>query len=122
MPATKIPPPRRHDLLMKPLGDDGQHVVKDLRTGTYFNLPPQEAFLLAQLDGQRNADDICSAFEKHFGEPLTADELDQFLEVAHEQRLLQRSAAPGPDPIAAKTGGLHPPLAMAQRILYFRQS
>src|SRR5438067_9183966 len=50
----KMPPPASmytlslHDalpiyLVMRPLGDDGQHVVKDLRTGTYFNLPPQRS-------------------------------------------------------------------------------
>ena len=52
MDATTIPTPRRGDLLLKPVGDGGEHVVKDPRAGTYFNLPPQEAFLLNQLDGQ----------------------------------------------------------------------
>src|SRR4051812_37470781 len=91
--TAKIPPARRPDLLMKPLGDDGQHVVKDLRSGAYFNLPPAEAFLLSQLHGQRTADDICSAFAQRFGEPLTAADLDQFLEIAAEQKLLQSTTA-----------------------------
>lgn len=123
--STKIPPSRRPDLLMKPLGEDGQHVVKDLRTGAYFNLPPAEAFLLGQLDGQRSADEICSAFEKRFGEPLTADDLDQFLQVAAEQKLLQPAvesapalpASSPPTPASAIR-----PLRLAQSILYFRRS
>src|SRR5947207_3877419 len=94
MPITTIPPPRRADLVMRPLGDDGQHVVKDLRTGTYFNLPPHEAFLLTQLDGQQTADAICAAFHAQFGEPLGPDDLDGFVEVAREQGLLQPVARP----------------------------
>src|SRR5436305_11215300 len=94
--STTIPPARRPDLVMKPLGDDGQHVVKDLRTGTYFNLPPAEAFLLGQLDGRRSADEICDAFQQQFGEPLTAEDLDGFLDVAREQNLLQPTTAPAP--------------------------
>jgi putative peptide zinc metalloprotease protein len=119
---TKIPPARRPDLLMKPLGDDGQHVVKDLRAGTYFNLPPAEAFLLGQLDGKRSALDICTAFEKYFGEPLTSEDLDQFLEVAAEQNLLQRTNA-APDVAASQSRKqTASPLRLAQRILYFRRS
>lgn len=132
MPATKIPPPRRADLLMKPLGNDGQHVVKDLRTGMYFNLPPHEAFLLEQLDGKRNADVICAAFEQQFREPLTPEDLDQFLEVAAEQKLLQApgagsdrlQAVPGDDRLKAVTTSRKgvAPLRLAQSILYFRRS
>ncbi len=33
MADHKIPPPRRADLLIRALGEHGQHVVKDLRTG-----------------------------------------------------------------------------------------
>ena len=125
MPATKVPPSRRTDLLMKPLGEDGQHVVKDLRTGAYFNLPPHEAFLLTQLDGQRSSDEICDAFAKQFGEPLTPDDLDQFLEVAREQKLLQApppAADAAPLPTASKKPRGFSPLALVQKLLYFRQS
>jgi multidrug resistance efflux pump len=124
MPATKIPPPRRSDLLMRPLGDDGQHVVKDLRTGTYFNLPPQEAFLLTQLDGQRCSEDICAAFEKQFGEPLSPADLDEFLEVAHGQKLLAAPpASETPAPEGKKpSSSSSSPLKLARNILYFRHS
>src|SRR5579884_2327999 len=94
MTATRIPPSRRADLLLRPLGDDGQHVVKDPRTGAYFNLPPQESFLLAQLDGRQSVEAICAAFEKQFGEALSASDLDAFVQMVREQGFLV------PDPAA----------------------
>jgi multidrug resistance efflux pump len=129
MPAiANIPPARRPDLLMKPLGDDGQHVVKDLRTGTYFNLPPAEAFLLEQLDGKNSADEICARFANKFGEPLTVDDLGQFLEIAGEQNLLQKPSARAPTedrnvtPPPPKPQRSRSPLRLASKVLYFRQS
>src|SRR2546426_9110199 len=88
--VTIIPPPRRNDLIVRPLGDDGQQVVKDPRTGSYFNLGAQEAFLLEQLDGTRTAEQICDAFKQTFGEELTHEELDDFLGLARSQDLLLR--------------------------------
>ncbi len=131
MIATKIPPARRSDLLMKPLGNDGQHVVKDPRTGAYFSLPRAEAFLLAQLDGRQTADAICAAFQQEFGESLAAEDLDQFLEVAFAQNLLQPDTALAPTPAAAPDMPSPPaatpqrgvsPLRLAARVLYFRRS
>src|SRR4051812_39190574 len=48
-----IPPPRRPELLVNPLGDEGQHVVKDPWTGAYYNLGKEESFLLLRLDGRQ---------------------------------------------------------------------
>src|SRR5579884_4091705 len=93
MTATRIPPSRRADLLLRPLGDDGQHVVKDPRTGAYFNLPPQESFLLARLDGQHTVEAICKAFEVHFNEPLAPEDLDSFIEIARQQGFIADPAA-----------------------------
>src|SRR4051794_31732633 len=93
MVATRIPPTRRPDLLLRPFGDDGQHVVKDPRTGSYFNLPAQEAFLLAQLDGTQDVDAICVAFAAKFGEALTAQDLDDFVTVARGQGFLVSEAS-----------------------------
>src|SRR5439155_24411111 len=39
-------PARRPDLIVKPSGDTGGHVVKDPRTGQFFDLGPEESFLL----------------------------------------------------------------------------
>src|SRR5437588_471130 len=56
-PAAALPA-RRSDLLLRPSADDGRHVVKDLRSGRFFELGPQEAFLLQCLDGRRTAADL----------------------------------------------------------------
>jgi putative peptide zinc metalloprotease protein len=107
-PATALPS-RRPDLVVRPLGDHGQCVVKDPRSGAYFHLGAQEHFLLSQLDGQRNVDAVCGAFAERFGEPLSPQELREFLQLAHARGLLQSAAttsdsprieAPSPRPAA----------------------
>ena len=45
-----IPSPRRPELVLNPLGDRGQHVVKDPATGAFYNLGPQEAFHIGQQE------------------------------------------------------------------------
>ena len=74
---------------MGPPGPDGQCVVKDPRTGRYYNLGEQETFLLEQLDGVRTDEAIRAAFEAEFGEPLSDEDLGDFLEMAREEGLLQ---------------------------------
>jgi putative peptide zinc metalloprotease protein len=83
-----IPPARRPDLLLRPLGEQGRYVVKDPRTGAYFTLGEQESFLLCQLDGVRDAGGICRAFQERFGEPLSADDLGQFVKLARSRGFL----------------------------------
>jgi hypothetical protein len=75
--------------VIRPLGDGGRYVVKDPRSGEFFELGDEEHFLLAQLDGQRAAEAICAAFAEHFGTPLTEEELAEFLELARAQGFLQ---------------------------------
>src|SRR5262245_2874274 len=95
-PAS-VPPARRPDLILRPLGDDGAHVVKDPRSGRYFNLGPQEAFLLGCLDGARTVGAICAAFAARFGEPLTPEDVDEFLGLARSRGfLLPTGVAPSP--------------------------
>src|SRR5947199_27691 len=76
-----IPPARRAGLLIRPLGNGGEHVVKDAASGEYFNLGPEEAFLLLELDGRRGAGAILRAFEQQFGSPLTEADLDAFVDL-----------------------------------------
>ncbi len=89
-----IPRPRRPELLIRPLGDEGRHVVKDPETGRYFQLGQHESFLLTQLDGQQTSDAICKEFATRFGEPFSPDDLSGFLTLAEAQGLL----APEPLP------------------------
>ena len=82
-------PARRTDLVIKPLGDDGRYVVKDSRTGEFFQLGQREHFLLTNLDGVQIVDDVCADYEAQFGEPLPPGELDAFVEVIRAQGLLE---------------------------------
>jgi putative peptide zinc metalloprotease protein len=93
-----IPPARRPELLLPPLGDQGRYVVKDPRTGAFYTLGEQEYFLLCQLDGQRDAEAICQAFEARFGEPLSEEELQEFIELARSKGLHLPDCAAGPWP------------------------
>jgi putative peptide zinc metalloprotease protein len=86
-----VPLARRPELLLCPLGSEGQCVVKDGRSGAYYRLGEQEAFLLARLDGEQTPAAICTAFEERFGEPLPLEDLREFLEMAQAQGFLQAS-------------------------------
>lgn len=122
--ATTVPA-RRPDLVVRPLGDRGQYVVKDPRTGQYFHLGEQEHFLLSALTGGQTADDLQRAFAKQFGDPLSAEELAEFLETARALGFLdhQETTALSP-PAPAGTLGPAPFLPMpaaCQRLLYWRK-
>ena len=90
-------PCRRPELILSPLGDRGDYVVKDPRAGTYFHLGEEEYFLLSQLDGHRHGEAIHAAFAERFGQPLSEEELDEFLKIARSQGFLQRAEGDGVD-------------------------
>src|SRR5436190_5583230 len=87
--ATK--PLCRSDLVFRPLGN-GPCVVKDPRTGAYFQLGEEEHFLLTHLDGQKDAAGVCRAFGEHFGQPLTEEDLAEFVQLARARGLLQTAS------------------------------
>jgi hypothetical protein len=80
-PATLLPP-RRPELVIGPLGERGETVVKDPRGGGYFHLGAAEAFLLSRLDGRQTADETRAAYRERFGEALSDEELAEYLEAA----------------------------------------
>src|SRR5215468_836159 len=92
--ATLLPA-RRPELVLRPLDDGG--VVKCPRTGEYFQLQEQEYFLLMLLGPGQTAGAIRTAFEERFGEPLTEEDLDDFLKLLAEQGLLV-AASEQPEP------------------------
>jgi multidrug efflux pump subunit AcrA (membrane-fusion protein) len=123
-------PTRRNELAIRPLGERGQYVVKDPATGEFFHLGDEEHFLLMQLDGRKSAEEVCAAFDARFGEPLSSDDFEAFVELARQQSLLQAESpdldqndsaatSPGPAP-SSKVGsgvGAH---GRRQSILYWR--
>jgi multidrug resistance efflux pump len=116
-----LPPARRPDLVIRPLGDQGRYVVKDPRTGAFFHLGEAEHFLLTQFDASRTAAAVCAAYAERFGEPLSEDDLDEFIEQARGQGLLQSGSgcASAPRELPALT----PPGSPARpSILHWRKS
>ena len=112
MPDLATPlPARRPELLIRPLGEEGRYVVKDPRTGEFFQIGVAEHFLLTQFDGERTAEAVRAAYAERFGEPLSQDDLDEFIELARAQGFLR--AEEGTSSVAA--GG-------RQSILHWRKS
>lgn len=83
---------RRFDLIIRPLGEEGPFVVKAPQSGEFFQIGAEEHFLLLQVDGAKDADAIRASFEEHFGQPLTEEELDEFIQMAQHQGLLEPAA------------------------------
>ena len=93
MPELANPLPcRRPELDWGPFGEDGSYLVRNRHKGESFQLGPEEHFLLGQLDGARTADAVCAAFAERFGEPLTPEELQDFLHLARERGFLQEKS------------------------------
>jgi putative peptide zinc metalloprotease protein len=113
-PAAPLPR-RRPDLIVRPASVQGFFVVKSPTAGSYFQLGLAEHFLLGQLDGQRTAATVREAFEQHFGEPLTASDIDDFLKMAAGMELLE--VAEGAKPLAPPSRPRTP-----QSFLYFRKN
>jgi hypothetical protein len=86
--ATRLPT-RRPELVARPFGADGAFLVRNRRSGESFQLGQAEHFLLGQLDGTRDAEDIRAAFAERFGEPLSEEELEDFLHLARERGFVQ---------------------------------
>lgn len=116
--ATLLPA-RRSELVVRPLGDDGQHVVKDPDTGAYFELGPVEHFLLTRLVGSSDPTALCAAFEEQFGQPLSDDDLSEFVEMARARKLLRESPAVGSTSTDADDVDSEEP---RQSLLYWRKS
>lgn len=103
MQGSRPLPNRRPDLILRRAGEKGDHiVVKDPRSGEYFSLGPQESFLLLGLDARRSSQALRAAFEKRFGESLSEEELEEFIDVARSSNFLATQQAPAPK---ASTGG-----------------
>lgn len=119
-------PARKPNLVMRPFGDDGEFVVKNPALRTYHKMGEQEFFLLEQLDGQRSAAEVLAAFEAKFGDPLSIDELQEFIEIASQRELLNDgrtgSAAANDDDDEEDDLPIEAGTKKKQSWLYFRYS
>jgi multidrug efflux pump subunit AcrA (membrane-fusion protein) len=120
MPDFATPlPARRPDLVLRPIGDEGEWVVKDPATGDYYQLGPAEYFLLGQLDGKQDSRAVRAAFAERFGQPLSEDELREFVATAEAQGFLQ--AGPGAAPVG-RPADAGPATPERQSLLHWRKS
>lgn len=94
-------PCRRPELVARRFHENGSYLVRDRLKGESFQLGPEEHFLLARLDGTRTAEDLCAEFAARFVEPLTPEELQEFLDLARERGFLQPEGARAPVPLPA---------------------
>src|SRR4051812_43360683 len=95
-------PCRRPELVARTFGEkNGSYLIRDRLKGESFQLGPEEHFLLARLDGTRTAEELCAGFAERFGDPLTQEELHNFLDLARERGFLQSDGAGAPVPLRA---------------------
>jgi multidrug resistance efflux pump len=87
-------PARRTDLVIRPIGDRGRFVVKDPRSGAYFQIGEHEEYLLTRLDGRHSPLALRRGFEEKFGAPLSDADLGEFLEMAKAQEFLTPAGEP----------------------------
>jgi hypothetical protein len=82
-------PMRRTGLVSWSQREQGPHLVRNRSTGETFQLGHEEQFLLEYLDGQHSAEQVCEAFALRFGQPLSGDDLSEFLTLAAQRDLLE---------------------------------
>jgi multidrug efflux pump subunit AcrA (membrane-fusion protein) len=96
-------------------------VVKDPASGQYFEFGEEEHFLLTQLDGKRQTSEMCAAFEQRFGQQLAEGELEDFLQLAHSQSLLDHKGMSPASDVPVPQSAVRNPQSK-QSILYWRRS
>ena len=89
--AAEIPPPVSTDIRVSEPDKEGISVVKNRRKHRYMRVGHQETFLLAQLDGKTTVTEIAERFQREFAEPITAEEVREFVALAKKEGLLERS-------------------------------
>ncbi len=82
-------PVRRLELVSWASGKSGQYLVRNRSTRETFQLGCEEQFLLEQLDGGQNAAQLRAAFAARFGQPLSSDDLAEFLDLAARRGFLE---------------------------------
>jgi hypothetical protein len=117
--SAEMLPARRPELVIKPLGDEGQYVVKDPKSREFFHLGEEEHFLLLELDGEQTADEVIKAFEQQFHESLTEEDLHDFIEMTQGKGFLEET---GLAPIFAKASPDQTLASAAKRVTIWKAS
>jgi hypothetical protein len=85
-----IIPQRRRTLRVTRNVVEGSYRLEDHYRGSSFEVGERELFLLDHCDGLTSPDEICGAFREQFGESLTPDELEEFVNTARSEDLFVR--------------------------------
>ncbi len=73
----------------------GGFLLKDRRTQKVFEMEAEEAFLCRQLDGQTPLGTVRERFERHFGVPVSPEEVEAFVRQLDFQGLLVANVTKG---------------------------
>jgi len=94
-------------------------VVKNPKTGEYFNIGSEEAFLLERFDGVQTPEDIRAAFAERFAQALTHDDLNDFIDLARRSGFLDEQLRPP----TLQYHSPHTPVPAVKRqsVLYWRK-
>jgi hypothetical protein len=84
---------RRPELVSWSSAKAGEYLVRNHRTGETFQFAEEEHFLLSRLDGRQTSGEIRHSFQARFGEPLSEDQFDEFVQLAASHQLLQPANA-----------------------------
>ncbi len=88
--ASVAPPRLRAGLVVLPDGETGRgRIVKDPRARRYFRFDELEGAILELLDGEHTPVDIQVELALRFGEELTLDEIEEFLDDLREKGLVE---------------------------------
>jgi putative peptide zinc metalloprotease protein len=133
--AVTLLPCLRHELIVRQLGNNGSFVVKDPRSGAFYQFGDEEHFLLTHLDGQHEAEAVRQAFAARFGQMLSKSELREFLDMVRDREFLvqdngEHSSAPLSTEAERRRNvddaiddfGVPGSVPLGLRILYWRKS
>jgi multidrug efflux pump subunit AcrA (membrane-fusion protein) len=115
---------------MRLLGEQGQYVVKDPKTGAFYQIGDEEFFLLMRLNGEHTAEALCHAYEAIFDQPLSLEDLNEFIDTARSwgflqpDKVAQEKTAPvaESEPVTADMPPASRPARARQSILHWRFS
>ena len=80
--------PLRRPQVVASVGDDNRYRIEDVARGAVYQLGEEEHFLLTQCDGRKRVEAVRREFADRFGQPLTEQEIDDFLRMADEEQLV----------------------------------
>ncbi len=126
--TSEIPPRLSSAIVISPVDREGFVVVKNQVKRTYLRLGEQETFLLCKFDGQSSYGSIIDEFETRFGESISCDDIQGFVDSAktHGLLTLHRDSSSDRDQESPQSTGriglVRKSIAAArkQSILYFR--